>query len=66
MLRDLLTGKVCYTLQQTKMADQLASHLQHTNLDDLEAIFQTAVAFDDWPNNKMKHILNIIQHLTLC
>lgn len=31
------------------MADQLASHLQHTNLDDLEAIFQTAVAFDDWP-----------------
>jgi len=48
------------------MADQLASHLQHTNLDDLEAIFQTAVAFDDWPNNKMKHILNIIQHLTLC
>jgi hypothetical protein len=48
------------------MAYQPASQLQHTNPDDLEAIFQMAVAFDDWPNNKMKHILNIIQHLTLC
>jgi len=48
------------------MADQLASQLQHTNLDDLVAFFQMAVAFDEWPNNKMKYILNIIQHLTSC
>ena len=47
------------------MGDQLFSQLQHTNLDDLEPIFQMAVAFDDWPNNEMKHTVNIIQHLTL-
>jgi hypothetical protein len=48
------------------MEDQLASQQQHTNLDDLEAIFQVGVALDDWPNNKMKHILNIIQNLISC
>jgi len=31
------------------MADQLASQQQHTNLDDLEAIFQVGVALDDRP-----------------
>jgi hypothetical protein len=48
------------------MEHQPASQHQHANLDDLEPIFQRAVASDDWPNDEMKHILDIIQHLTLC
>jgi hypothetical protein len=48
------------------MGDQLASQQQHTNLDDWQAIFQVAVALDDWPNNEMKHILNITQLLISC